>query len=536
MKFGIIGNKSAVNIGDDIQSFAISNFLPSVDYFIDREHLNTFKTDDGEPVAVVMAAWYMWKKWNWPPSKYIVPKLISMHYADYQIGNQPGGPVKYEFMTGAGRDYMNAYGPVGCRDMFTYRNFKERGIDCYFSGCVTLTLPKMPKVEHDKKYICAVDLRPPSLNKLKSILKGSEIELKVITHNKTKQGDENSEWEDTKKDVVELLTLYQNAKCVVTRRLHCALPCLAMDVPVFVINSRSKAASNRFEPYFDWLHNSKEGAFVNDEYDYDFFNPPLNNGKHIPTREKLIKDITEFVDEYKNKQGSVDEYVKITYTPDEVAKWQNSAMKESLDKWVPLFDELFKQIDALQERRDQLLSRYTEITDQCNEIFESKGVNRIVSLRNTFLKDNNKMVLPSISKETDKPSDKKKKASKKARGKADVYAKTPELSRMINDEAKPSVDDYRNNRFSWQIDTLGDDELNDILRNQLDEWSKLYRQGIVLTHRLENEIDSAPAKYEELKKYKKFTDCRSVALAVKVVNAFKRGDNKLVIPTFEKES
>ena len=53
MKYGILLNKNNLNIGDDIQAYATAQFYPEVDYFIDRESMPTFKTDDGEPVGVV---------------------------------------------------------------------------------------------------------------------------------------------------------------------------------------------------------------------------------------------------------------------------------------------------------------------------------------------------------------------------------------------------------------------------------------------------------------------------------------------------
>ena len=36
---------------------------------------------------------------------------------------------------------------TGCRDMASLDFFKEQGIDCYFSGCLTLTIPKQEKTE-----------------------------------------------------------------------------------------------------------------------------------------------------------------------------------------------------------------------------------------------------------------------------------------------------------------------------------------------------------------------------------------------------
>ena len=67
MKFGVVIHKPTMNLGDDIQTYAAAKLLPHVDYQIDREYISDFKSENDEPVAVIMNAWWMWKKWNWPP-------------------------------------------------------------------------------------------------------------------------------------------------------------------------------------------------------------------------------------------------------------------------------------------------------------------------------------------------------------------------------------------------------------------------------------------------------------------------------------
>ena len=94
MRFGILYNKNNVNIGDDIQTYALKKFLPQVDYFIDSEHLDDFVTDNKETCAVIMNYNYSWAKWNWPPSRYIYPFFTSFYYGDYEKRYlQVTGPV-----------------------------------------------------------------------------------------------------------------------------------------------------------------------------------------------------------------------------------------------------------------------------------------------------------------------------------------------------------------------------------------------------------------------------------------------------------
>ena len=104
LKYGLLVFKESVNIGDDIQSYAAQRFLPTIDYYIDRESLNTFKADKNESVAVIMNAWYMYHKYNWPPSPYINPCFLSIHISDidfYMIGE--------DFLEDNGYSYLKKY-------------------------------------------------------------------------------------------------------------------------------------------------------------------------------------------------------------------------------------------------------------------------------------------------------------------------------------------------------------------------------------------------------------------------------------------
>lgn len=355
MKYGLILNKNNLNIGDDIQAFATARFLPQVDYFIDREYMDDFRPEEDEPVAVIMNAWYMWHKWNWPPAKNIIPLFVGFHYADHQLAKQPGSPIKYEFLNGIGGDYLKAYGPIGCRDYYTRDQLQALGIESYFSGCITMTIPKMPETPEKGSYICLVDLEEKVANKMKKLLAEKNMDVRVITHNRERNSEMS--WEDREKQVTDLLTLYQNARCVVTKRLHCALPCLALETPVFMIKEMEDDI--RFDPYYDFLHRTTVTKFMKDEYSYDFMNPPANKDDYKKYREELITHITEFVDRMKQETRGVDDLVKTTYTPDEVLVWRHDVMKESMNLW-------FDKYRALQVDYKYLVKKYQNLQKEIN--------------------------------------------------------------------------------------------------------------------------------------------------------------------------
>ena len=375
-------HKTTQNIGDDIQTFAAMQHLPHTDMFLNREYLDEFKTDDGKPVAVLMAAWYMWHKWNWPPSEYIVPLLTGIHFSDHQASEQVGSPVKTEFLTGCGAEYMNAYGPVGCRDHYTLNQFKELGLDAFFSGCITLTLPKMEKRVPEREYICACDLPPDVLAKLKEIVAG-RCEIVETTHYMDYR-ESDATWEEREKAVVELLTLYQNAKCVVTRRLHCALPCLAMEVPVFVTNRHKRPVSGRFDPYYDWIKHCTYKSFLAGKFKYDFLDPPPNSKKYLPVREAMIKSIGEFVQKYENEDGYPEQYKKTTYTEAELYKWKAKTMRECMNVWFEVTDSEERELKELRQAAKDYDSLNREVRHY-RKVMECKTVRYAIKGRNLLL-------------------------------------------------------------------------------------------------------------------------------------------------------
>lgn len=327
MKYGVIIHSQTTNFGDDIQTYAASKLLPRVDYYLDREHLDTFQSEDNEIVSVVFAHWWMKQKWNWPPSPCINPLLISMHFNRYTV-RQGGSPVGDDWLKGVGAEYLKQFGPVGCRDYYTQEYLTSLGIDTYFSACLSLTLPKQKVLERVEPYVCLVDLPPRVRHVVRQRLEKQGIVVKELSHLVL---DSNQlSYEERMDRVEEVLTIYQNAICVVTRRLHVSLPCLAMEVPVLaIIDKDDPKISSRWDPYQNWVHCVSEKDFLKNNYNYDFSAPPKNDKTYLSYREKLIATIEEFV----SNAESSDVTVSLPYSQTDVLEWQNKLMKTSLDRW-----------------------------------------------------------------------------------------------------------------------------------------------------------------------------------------------------------
>ncbi len=330
MKYGVLWRKTTKNIGDDMQSYAESLWYPQVDYMIDIEDLDGFRSEDDEPVACIMSAWYMWHKWNWPPAGDIYPLWVGFHYNDAHRGRPRGMPSKWEYIDGPGRDYLLAHAPIGCRDPSTVEALRQRGVPAYYSGCITLTLPKRPLVTPERPYVCVVGVDKRVEAYIRRFYENSGVDIKVIAPTRPEPSG-NLSWEVRKAQVEEMLDLYQNALAVYTFRLHCTLPTLALGTPVLLI--RKSFRSDRFVPYQDYVHHCTNEAFLSGAYDDWMRSPPPNPDAYLPVRKALEETVSAFIEQAKCETRKASELVKTSFTPDELMRWQNRTMKLTLHNY-----------------------------------------------------------------------------------------------------------------------------------------------------------------------------------------------------------
>ena len=278
------------NIGDEIQSIAASRFLPRIDEYIFREHLDSFYQDSGVTFKMILNGWFMDCPQHFPPSENIAPLLISMHF-QRSIRSVIVGSKKVV-------KYFREHGPVGCRDTDTMHFLLENGIPAYHSGCLTLTLTenKALKASHGGKYVLCVDV-PDNV-----------VEYVRNTANKTVYNITKSSYSFLDAiDRLELakvyLYMYHNASAVVTSNLHTALPCLAFNVPVCLIEQ--EVDDGRFHGLDTLLNHCNQSDFIADRV-YDVNNPPANPQGFTKFRDSLIDTCRTFTG-YDSGQPTLDD-------------------------------------------------------------------------------------------------------------------------------------------------------------------------------------------------------------------------------------
>lgn len=255
MKYALLTYKEynvKYNVGDYIQSLAAKQFLPKVDEFINREKLKNYS---GDEAALIMNGWFTHNHRNWVPANTINPLFVSFHI------NSTAAPF---MLSDEGVGYLKKHQPIGCRDERTVEMLTDKGVYAYFTGCLTLTLDTyaVPDSERgDKVYIVDPLYNYPTMERvflspkyfIRSILNGDIFNLRKNKYQLRKLVDkellEKAEFvtqiRSLGKDTIpekfeyaeECLRKYAKAKLVITSRIHCALPCLALGTPVIFINA-----------------------------------------------------------------------------------------------------------------------------------------------------------------------------------------------------------------------------------------------------------------------------------------------------------
>lgn len=203
---------STSNLGDDLQSIATLPFLPPPVRSFDRDTL-ALQQSEVDYILLMNAWWAVHPENAFPPASCFIPVFIGFHIAPTAVSHfsQPHCVA-----------YLKSRGPIGCRDLFTMKTLQQWGVEAFFSGCLTTTFEKR-EMEPETGKVILVDSE--RINHLipASIKKGAM----VLTHRF------NGNPDTREKAVNDLLNQYRTtASLVITTRLHAALTCSAMGIPV----------------------------------------------------------------------------------------------------------------------------------------------------------------------------------------------------------------------------------------------------------------------------------------------------------------
>lgn len=232
-----IKGQQLCNLGDVFQTLAVDEVYRRMG--IDEKSVRTIsrydlETYDGPELTLVMNAWF---GHGYPGVriKHLSSKIRPVYFGFHCISKRNIPTSLFD-----GRTH------VGCRDEGTYRLMLESGIPAFLSGCSTLLFDKRPEDSTADKVYC-IDV-PESISAAAAQVFGSDSI--VIRHQSIPVPGGLSiseEWQWCDSQSRSRIQEYRDhAALVVTTRLHCTLPCVAMGIPVILIREH-------YDERFEWV-------------------------------------------------------------------------------------------------------------------------------------------------------------------------------------------------------------------------------------------------------------------------------------------
>lgn len=250
--YAIAWQPHSTNLGDDLRTYAAMQLLPRVDRVLDADCLDAPLTDlpQGDRVVALLSGSILRETCHWLPDGRIAPVYVGVHLSKEDVWGVP-----FTRLEGAGKRYLDGCAPIGCRDVRTARLMERTGIPHQLTGCLTLTL-KRPSVR-TQSYICCVDVPREAVDTLRTYAAGTTIQ--ELTH----QLDEPSaDFSVRMNNVKQMLRLYAGARFVITRRLHCAMACLAVGTPVLLLYNSHYEDITRFAPMDEMVRTQPVDDFI----------------------------------------------------------------------------------------------------------------------------------------------------------------------------------------------------------------------------------------------------------------------------------
>lgn len=272
MRYGVLEYKNpyCINIGDAMQIISVLNLYRKMgidEKDVIRVNYFDLQTYNGEEVLLpICFPFYGYNSKNKVTcfSSKITPIFLSLSLFDTNLDEDEV-------------DYLKKYEPIGCRDAFTTEGLNKKGIKTYLNGCMTLTLDTMQKEKRGTDVIC-VDA-PDSFYQY--------IPYELISKIQKRTHIFKSVQNDTDVCARKLLEEYADqAKLVITSRLHTAIPCFAVGIPVIFIHSE-------YSYRFSWLEDMMHIYLPNEWSQIDWKGSCINDNQYALKIRQLMIDIAK---------------------------------------------------------------------------------------------------------------------------------------------------------------------------------------------------------------------------------------------------
>ncbi len=391
MRYGVIWHPDSRNLGEDIQALAAGGLLPRIDLALDGERLDE-APPPGEDIIVLLGGHVMRRRFHWPPHPSLRPVCLGAH-----LSREDAWGTRLDNLEGLGLDYLRSLGPIGCRDDATAALLNGMKIDSYVSCCLTLTLTRPADVPRRGRYICCVDVPERAVESLRRYEKAEHMEIREMTcltltltrpadvprrgryiccvdvperaveslrryekaeHMEIREMTHHLPPEAAGEDFAtrmararETVRTYAGAAWVVTRRLHCALACLALEVPVLLLYNSGYEDPRRFSPMDGLFSVAAVEDFIASVNRSGFPALAENPGKYMSWRRLLKEKAAEGI------ARAAAAPPRVIPSPEEAARWQRRVLDEVAASSAEKIERLeMEQYDLIHDKFGLLLT------------------------------------------------------------------------------------------------------------------------------------------------------------------------------------
>jgi hypothetical protein len=220
-----VGLRTATsNLGDHIQLLAADRLLRragvEVEFRIDRDDevaASQALDELSSPAGILLNGWFKTNPAQWPPHRNLIPMYLGFHVRLFQAPSLVAEPALENYAK---------FGPVGCRDNYTMSLLAQHGSEVFLSNCLSLLNPRRLEDPETQTEIFVVS-RDERIREY--------VPFAVGEYEYINQYSNTDDFDDNLSSAINLLDKYKNrARLIITSMLHCALPAIAMGIPVVV--------------------------------------------------------------------------------------------------------------------------------------------------------------------------------------------------------------------------------------------------------------------------------------------------------------
>ena len=334
--YGLTWRPSTDNLGDDLVSLAAMQRLPRVDMVLDADALDAplpgMKDDDR--LVLLSPGLFLRSSAHWPPEKHIIPVCVGVHISEEDAWGMP-----VSSLDGAGYDALLACAPIAARDVRTANRLAKLKIPHTLTGCLSLAL-EYPPMKRSGVICCDVP------EDVLALLREFRPDVTAVTHDLS---DPSPDFNCRMENARAMLTRYASAEMVFTRRLHCAMACLAVGTPVLLLYHAEYEDISRFAPMDAMVRKQPVDDFLREVRQHGM-PAPWRNPADVGAIQRLL--LGALNDGMKQAESAVLPLV----SPEEGAFWRGERIRRMMKSAAGKIQRLENQhYDDLHQKFTQLI-------------------------------------------------------------------------------------------------------------------------------------------------------------------------------------